>query len=208
MKAVVRLPPFPAGVFVALFIASCGVLLMQHPALALESKTFGGVVVAPGEVQEDASTAFGDVRVEGVVEEDVRSGFGDVFVGKAGRVGGDVETGFGDVEIRGPVGGDVEAGIGDVYIDAPVAGSVDVGRGEVELGPGAKVAGDVRCGNGEILGHTEAVQGDVMTGMRSDVKELKEGAVLGEVPGSTGWFFASLIFVACSLLLAVLAPRP
>lgn len=203
-----RPPALPARVFVALFVAACGVLVVQHPALALEGKTFGGVTVAPGEVREDASTAFGDVRVEGVVQEDVRSGFGDVYVGPPGAVGDDVETGFGDVEIRAPVGGDVETGLGDVYINAPVAGSVDVGRGEVELGPAARVAGDVRCGSGRILGDRSAVQGDVLTGMMSDAEELSQEAVLDVLPGGAGWLFGAVVFAACSVLLAVLAPRP
>ncbi|HJQ28096.1 MAG TPA: polymer-forming cytoskeletal protein, partial [Rubrobacter sp.] len=136
-------------------------------------------------------------------KNDVNSGFGDVYVD--GRVGDDIDAGFGDVKIEGPVGGDVHAEFGEVDVNAPVKGDVDVGRGDVTLGPRAAVHGNLEFGSGEFTGDEDAVRGAIMSrGMASDFHEPDGPDVLGFV----GWIFAALAFAACTVLAAVLAPRP
>jgi hypothetical protein len=179
-------------------------LLPPLPAHAFENKVLGDVVVEPGEIEPEVSTAVGDVAVEGAVERGVHSGLGDVVV--SGEVGSGINAGFGDVEVYGPVGGGIEAGFGDVYVDAPVRGDINVSRGDVELGPGALVLGNVYCGSGEIQPHPGAmVQGNMVTDVRPDMDHELYG--LG-IPGLVGWVFATAAFAACSALLAVLAPGP
>jgi hypothetical protein len=178
-------------------------LLPLPPAHAFENKAWGDVVVEPEETEEEVSTTFGDVTVDGLVEEDVHSAKGDVVVN--GGVGGDINAGFGDVELYGPVGGGVEAEFGDVYVDAPVRGDVNVGRGDVELGPEALVRGNVYYGRGEVRGNMDAVEGIMIAGRAPYMEH--EPAGFG-VPGLVGWFFATAAFLACSVLLAVLAPGP
>ncbi len=176
-------------------------VLLPPPAHASEKRLMGDVVVESGAIEAEVATAAGDVVVNGLVEDDVHSGFGDVVVN--GEVGGDVDAGSGDVDIEGDVAGDVHAGFGDVYVNASVAGDVDVGRGDVELGPRAAVSGDLESGGGEITGHWNAVEGDIMTG-RMDLDGPRGPDVLGFV----GWLFATLAFAACAVLAAVLAPGP
>jgi hypothetical protein len=148
----------------------------------------------------------GDVKVDGSVVRDVHSAFGDIEVNGDKGVGGDINAGFGDVRVNGPVGGGIDAGFGDVYVDAPVRGDVDVGRGEVTLGPRGQVQGNVYYGSGEFRGNREAVNGTVATGgMRHDMDP--EAGGFG-IPDLVGWVFAAAAFAACSVLLAVLAPRP
>lgn len=181
------------------------VALSPLQAHALENRTFGDVVVGPGETESEVSTAVGDVRVEGFVEGDVHSARGDIEVGGRG-VGGDVNAGFGDVEVHAPVGGDVDSGFGDVYVDARVRGDVNVGRGDLELGPDARVDGDVTSGSGEITPDPGAeVGGKWITGMRPGADHDWGGFGLLDV---VGWLFAAAVFTACSVLVAVLAPRP
>jgi hypothetical protein len=181
------------------------VALAPLPAHAFESNAFGDVVVEPGETESDVSTAVGDVTVEGVVEGDVRSGRGDIEVNGEG-VRGDINAGFGDVEVHAPVGGEIDAGFGDVDVDATVRGDVNVGRGDLGLGPAARVYGDVSSGGGEIRQHPEAmVEGKMVTGMRPEVDHDWGGLGILNI---LGWVFAAAVFAACSVLAAVLAPRP
>jgi cytoskeletal protein CcmA (bactofilin family) len=176
------------------------VVLLPVPARAEERLV--GDVVSKG-VEHDVSTVAGNVEVHGQVEDDVHSGFGNILV--KGEVFGDVDADFGDVSIEGPVEGDVHAEFGDVYVNAPVEGDVDVGHGDVDLGPNAKISGDLECESGKITGNRAAVEGDITAkGMALNFDESHGPDVLGFV----GWLFAALAFAACAVLAAVLAPRP
>jgi cytoskeletal protein CcmA (bactofilin family) len=177
------------------------VALLPIPAHAAEERLVGKVV-SKG-MEQNVSTVAGDVEVHGPVEDDVHSGFGDILV--KSKVGGDVDADFGDVNIQAPVDGDVHAEFGDVYVNAPVDGDVDVGHGDVELGPKAKISGDLVCESGRITGNRAAVKGDIKAeGMALGLDESHGPDVLGFV----GWLFAALAFAACAVLAAVLAPRP
>ncbi|HET7478500.1 MAG TPA: hypothetical protein VFJ72_03165 [Rubrobacteraceae bacterium] len=160
------------------------------------------VVVRPDERMDEVSTFMGDVRVDGPVAGDVGSAFGNVEIRHP--IGGTASSGWGDVYVYAPVRG-VAADFGDVYIDAPVAGNVDVEHGNVRLGPDALVLGNLNCGSGQVMGNRSAVRGAVLTGMASDFDRTSGDFKL---LGFVGWLFAALVFVACSLLVAVLAPGP
>lgn len=178
------------------------VVLSPLPAHAFENKALGDVVVERGQTESEVSTPVGDVKVDGMVEGDVRSGMGDVVVN--GEVGGDIKAGSGDVEVNGPVGGEIDAGFGDVRIDATVAGDVEVGRGDVELGPDARVGGDLHYASGEFSGDRAAVEGTVVAGaMRPGMDHDWDGFGILNI---VGWIFAAAVFAACSVLVAVLAP--
>ena len=198
------LPPNLLRPMLTLSVAVVGLVVVTAlPAQAFENKAFGDVVVEPGHTESGVSTPIGDVTVDGSVEGDVRSGIGNVEV--SGNVTGDIKAGRGDIEVNGPVGGGIEAGMGDVYIDAPVEGDVDVGRGDVELGPEALVRGNVYYGRGEVRGNMDAVEGIMIAGRAPYMEHEPDGF---GVPGLVGWFFATAAFLACSVLLAVLAPGP
>ena len=196
----------PAAIYVRpLLIVSivvfCFIALIPLPAQAAEERLVGDVVSRGAE--HDVSTVFGDVEVHGPVEDDVHSGFGDILV--KGEVLGDVDADFGHVSIQAPVDGDVHAECGDVYVNAPVDGDVDVGHGDVELGPEAKISGDLVCESGKITGDKNNVEGSITAqGMGLDFDESHGPDVLGFV----GWLFAALAFAACTVLAAVVAPRP
>jgi hypothetical protein len=184
------------------------VVLSAVPAHAFENKPLGDVVVERGQTEPEVSTPVGDVTVNGAVEGDVRSGVGDVVVN--GKVGGGIKAGSGDVEVNGPVGGDIDAGFGDVEINAPVDGDVEVGRGDVDLGPGGLVSGGVHYGSGEFSGNREAVAGTIRAGaMGPDMDHGMDHDWGGfGILDIVGWLFAATLFVACSVLVAVIAPGP
>ena len=184
------------------------VVISAAPAHAFENKPLGNVVVERGQTEPEVSTPVGDVTVNGTVEGDVRSGVGDVVVN--GKVGGGIKAGSGDVEVNGPVGGDIDAGFGDVEINAPVDGDVEVGRGDVDLGPGGFVRGGVHYGSGEFSGNREAVEGTIRAGgMEPDMDHGMDHDWGGfGILDIVSWLFAATLFVACSVLVAVLAPGP
>jgi hypothetical protein len=197
--ALARTNALPLGIISVVVLGL--VALLPIPAHAAEERLVGNVV-SKG-VEQNVSTVAGDVEVHGPVEDDVHSGFGDILV--KSKVGGDVDADFGDVNIQAPVDGEVHAEFGDVYVNAPVDGDVDVGHGDVELGPKAKISGDLVCESGRITGNRAAVKGDVKAeGMALGLDESHGPDVLGFV----GWLFAALAFAACAVLAAVLAPRP
>ncbi|QIN79423.1 hypothetical protein GBA65_13900 [Rubrobacter marinus] len=155
-------------------------------AAALEKEIFGNVVVEEGEVEDEVSTAWGDVVVRG-------------------RVTGDVHSGFGDVVTEGPVGGDVEAGFGDVRVDGPVEGDVKAGFGNLFLERGARVEGEIGLGYGAVREqHPEASVGGGVRTAGVDDADTPPGAS----PGTVAKGVATLGFAAAALLLAVVAPRP
>jgi hypothetical protein len=90
-----------------------------------------------------------------------------------------------------------------VSVYSSVGGDVDVEHGEVYLAPGARVSGDLKCGSGEIEGNRNAVAGAIDTGDMDF-----DGPSGRDILGVVGWILASAVFVACSVLAAVLAPRP
>jgi hypothetical protein len=175
------------------------VVLLPLQAHAAEKRFVGDVVVKSGAVAPEVSTGAGNVAVHGRVKNDVTAGMGNVYVD--GEVGGDIEAGYGHVKIEGPVGGDVRAEVGDVYVNAPVGGDVDVGRGDVVLGPRAAIDGDLEFGSGKFTGDEDAVEGAMISRGGPDFDEH-------DILGFVGWIFASLAFAACTVLAAVLAPRP
>jgi hypothetical protein len=180
------------------------IFLAAPPTYASENRTFGDVLVEPGETEDEISAVFGDVTVEGFVVGDVSSALGDVRIDN--RVGGDINAGFGDVEVRAPVGGAIEAGFGNVYIDAPVTGDVDVSRGNLRLGSDARISGHVFVGSGEIYGESGyVIEREVVVDPAHGLEDLPRDR------GSFGllvWVFAMALFAACSVLVAVLAPGP
>ncbi len=187
-------PPRPVvrALLTFLLATTAMLLLYQPPAHALEKALFGDVVVEPGQSKGDVSALLGDVEIRGPVEGNVRSGFGDVRVYE-------------------PVTGGIEADFGDVYIDSRVTGDVKVGHGQVDLGPEGFVAGDLYCENcqwhelPEEQVEGQKVFGMASGGMASGFGAQDEGS---RIPGFAGWLFATLVFVAVSVLAAVVAPRP
>lgn len=206
-SSLIRIPLNPLIVLSTLVV---GILVLSPPlpAYALERRPFGDISVPPGGTPSDVSTMFGDIYVGGPVAGSVESGSGDISVDN--EVGGNVSSAWGKVEINAPVSGTVGSDFGDVYINSSVGGNIDVEHGNVVLGRGAYIAGDLRCDSGSVVGNMNAVQGAVMTGMSSNLERRPEGPPRGfdrfSVLGAIGWMLAALVFAACSLLVAVLAP--
>ena len=176
-----------ALIMLSLAVLTLLVLLPPNASRAAEEKVFGDATVGPDGTPNDVSTVRGDILVNG-------------------RVGGDVESEFGNIKVKAPVGGDVESDFGNVYINDRVGGDLRVKRGEVKAGREAYVGGDLYCPDCTMDEFPRSqVGGEMRFGMAPG---------FGDPPGNSrllglvGWFFASLVFVAVSVLAAVLVPRP
>lgn len=179
----------PVRALTTLSLIAVGLLILLPPvaAHAAEKKVFENVVVPPEGNPGSVSTVFGDVEVNG-------------------GVGGSVRSDFGDVVVEAPVGGNVEADFGDVYINDRVGGDLRVKHGEVDAGSSARVGGDLICPGCTMDEFSKAqVGGEMRFGMSPGFNNSSDGS---RVLGIIGWFFATLVFVAISVLAAVLIPRP
>lgn len=181
-----RLPVRALAAF-SLLVLGLLILLPSSMAHAAEKRFFDDVVVGPGGTPDNVSTVTGDIEVRGAV-------------------GGDVKSDWGDIEVYAPVGGAVDADFGDVVVAAPVGGDLNVGHGEVEWRPGGRVGGDFYCPNCAMDEVSNAqVGGEMRFNMAPDFDDSSEGS---RILGVAGWFFGALVFVAVSVLAAVLVPRP
>ena len=179
--------PLRASITLSLIVLVLLALLPPQLAYAAEKSVFGDVVVGPDETPDSVSTVFGDVEVRG-------------------PVGGDVRSDFGDIEVKAPVGGAVDADFGDVLVSAPIGGNLEVGHGEVEWRPGGRVGGDFYCPNCAMDEFPNGqIGGEAQFGMAPGFDGSSGGS---RVLGLIGWFFGALVFVAISVLAAVLVPRP
>ncbi len=202
----------------AIFLLILGLMLIvpAPPARAFEGRVYGNVLVKSGQTVDEVSTTVGDITVApgAHVEGNVNSGVGNIRV--EGPVGGDVRSGSGNIEISAPIGGGVDAGNGNVYVNAPVRGNVEVGQGSVRYGPRAWIGGRVICRSScsmpkervsQLRASSTATdfQGGDFNNTSGTVSSHGDGA---GGPGFVGWMLATIAFMACSVLLSVVIPRP
>jgi uncharacterized RDD family membrane protein YckC len=99
---------------------------------------WGEARLAANQVADGVIAIFGDARVEGEVMDAV-------------------VTIFGDAHVSGPVHGGVVALFGSVYIDGPVQEAAVSVFGDMELGPNAKIEGDIAVVGGKLTRDPAAV---------------------------------------------------
>ncbi|HEY6004654.1 MAG TPA: hypothetical protein VIV57_17400 [Anaeromyxobacter sp.] len=103
----------------------------------------GGDVVLRGHAGDDARLAGGTVRIAGRVDDDLTAAGGRVRVERDGVVGGRAFLAGGEIVVSGTVGR-LRATGERVTIEGTVRGDVDAKAGSLEIGPTARIAGDVR----------------------------------------------------------------
>lgn len=141
------------------FIAGSSVLVRQSVTgdlfaaggeLDVVATVNGDVVLAGGRVQLDATAgqdvyaAGGRVAVDGPIARNVRIAGGSVQIGPRAKVGGGATIAGGKIDVLGPIERYLQVAAGSVYIDAPVGGDVEVVGRYIELGPNARIAGNLR----------------------------------------------------------------
>ncbi|HKU14640.1 MAG TPA: RDD family protein [Steroidobacteraceae bacterium] len=160
---------------------------------------------------------WGDARLlEGEAADGVIAIFGDAHVD--GEVEEAVVTIFGNAHVKGPVHGGVVSLFGNVYIDGPVHEAAVAVLGDLELGPNARLDGDIAVVGGKLTqepgavvrGHTEIMAGDFagLSGLRLWIEKcLFYARPLAFDPG-LGWAWAVAFgFLLFYVVLALLFDR-
>ncbi len=158
---------------------------------------FGHAHLAADEKSDNVVAVFGAATAEGEVTDSVVSIFGPN-------------------RVAGPVHGEVVAVFGNSYVNSPVGRDVVVVFGNLELGPEARVDGQIVCIGGTVMRDPAATVLQGTTNILSvNVDWLKgwfEQCLLKARPlafdSRVGWAWAAAFsFLAFYLLLALLFPR-
>jgi cytoskeletal protein CcmA (bactofilin family) len=112
-------------------------------AVAGDALLLGGTVRLGSGVGHSVYAAAGKLSVHGPVGRNLRVAGGQVELLEEAEVAGNVSVGAGRVTLRGPVRGELRVGGGTVLIDGPVQGDVWVSAGELQLGPNARLQGNL-----------------------------------------------------------------
>ena len=109
---------------------------------------------------------WGDARLPAnEIADGVIAIFGDTHV--EGEVWDAVVAIFGNSHVTGPVHGGVVSVFGNTYIDGPVSDAAVAVFGDLELGPNARVEGDIAVVAGKLTRHPDAVvsgQSEIVAG--------------------------------------------
>ena len=157
---------------------------------------------------------WGDARLAAdKVADGVIAVFGNAHVD--GEVIDAVVTIFGDAHVNGPVHGGVVSLFGNTYIDGPVQEAAVAVFGDLELGPNAKVEGDIAVVGGKLTrdpgavveGESELMLGNFsgLQGVRTWIEKCLFYARLLAFEADLGWAWAIafgflLFYVVIALL--------
>lgn len=157
---------------------------------------FGNSVLPKGETADAVIAVFGSATAEGDVVDAVVSVFGDSRV--TGTVGDVVVAVMGNVYVNGHVTGDVVAVFGDIELgpDAKVDGQVTCVLGTVKRDAGAALSQGVKnVGGGRSLVHRERIMAWIHECLFMG-RPLAFGPHLGWAWAVAGTFLALYIFLA------------
>lgn len=160
---------FSAGADVELPRPSTGDVVMAggtvqvNHAVAGDGIVAGGNVLLNGTFGGDLYAAGGQVRIDGKVEGNTRIAGGKISFGPHSELLGGVSVAAGNAEISGTLRDYLQLTAATVRLNASVEGDVDVTSPSLEVGPTARIAGNliVRGPNPPELGHGAVVQGNV-----------------------------------------------
>jgi cytoskeletal protein CcmA (bactofilin family) len=138
------------------FLAGCSVDV--DGAVGGDALVAGGKVRVGAPVSQSLYAAAGQVTVNTNIGRNARIAGGQVALGSRAQVAGNVVVAGGDVRIEGTVKGYLRAAGGRVLINGPVDGDVVATAGTVELGPSARIAGQLRYASREELKRDAAAQ--------------------------------------------------
>ena len=111
----------------------------------------GGEVRIDAETGQDLYTAGGHVALNAAVKRNARMAGGKVEIGSQARIVGNATMAGGEVAVLGDVDGQLAVAGGRVYLNGLVAGNVDASGGEIELGPRARIGGNLNYRSPEAL---------------------------------------------------------
>ena len=159
--------------------AVAGDLIIAGGQVIVVAPAGGDLLAAGGEVRIDADAgqdlyaAGGRVALNAAVKRNARMAGGRLDLGSRASIAGNATLAGGDVIILGDVHGQLAVAGGRIYINGRVAGNVDASGGEIELGPQARIDGNLnyrssvelkRSPGAEVRGTIVREPGDVPWG--------------------------------------------
>jgi len=182
--------PVPGDVFLA------GCSIDVDGAVGGDAMVAGGRVRVGAPVSQSLYAAGGQLTVNTHIGRNARIAGGQVALGSRSQVAGNVVVAGGNVRIEGAVKGYVRAAGGRVLINGPVDGDVVATAGKVELGPNARIGGQLRYASREEIKRDAAahVQGGVQRMQVPDQAERSVGR-------RGGWVWSiGLMLIAAALV--------
>jgi cytoskeletal protein CcmA (bactofilin family) len=176
------------------FLAGCSIDV--EGAVDGDALVAGGTVRLGAPIGQSLYAAGGQLFVNANVARNARIAGGQVALGSRSQVAGNVVVAGGNVRIEGAVKGYVRAAGGRVLINGPVDGDVVATAGKVELGPNARIGGQLRYASREEIKRDAAahVQGGVQRMQVPDQAERSVGR-------RGGWVWSiGLMLIAAALV--------
>jgi cytoskeletal protein CcmA (bactofilin family) len=157
-------------------------------------------ITIDGKVGDSVRYFAKDVNVNGTIEGDLVVFAGDVTLAPKAHVTGDVSAFAGHVVIEGTVDGSLKTTGGSVVVGGKIAGDANIRSDEVEIGPNARVGGDLSytSRNQLDLEGKGIVAGDI------DYMEKKDKEEERSLP-SVGKFFKWFWFTTAGLVAGLVA---
>ena len=193
---------------IAIFTAALG--LAQAAAAADEvvindSVHLGGNVSITETVEGPLHAAAGNILVEAPVHGNARMAGGKIEFARDASVSGDVALAGGTVVIDGPVTGNVRAVGGTVTLNGAIGGDAKIAAGTLNLGPDARIAGQLDFRGGDLNQDPAAqVSGGVTRHARNHWRHEEHSASERFL---RGWMWTAGLVVLAALLAAAL-PGP
>ncbi|HET9948889.1 MAG TPA: polymer-forming cytoskeletal protein [Longimicrobiales bacterium] len=162
----------------------------------------GADQVVSGRVDGSVRAAGADVRVEASVGRNVTLAGADVELASASRVERNAYLAGSTIRIAGEVAGHAYVGGNEVEVDGVIGGDLRVEAARLTIGPGARIAGDVRYRTepgGAAIDPGATIEGQIQE--LPPREEPEEGS-------GVGWYALRLLgFLAAGLLLVAAFPR-
>lgn len=143
-------------------LTALGGRVVVDQAVGSDALLLGGTVDVRSSVGGDLRAAGGDVALEGAVGGDVLAAAGSLRLTRDARVAGSARLTGGDVRVEGPVDGGLTVRARRLFLNAPVGGSVQSTVEEIQLGPLARVGGDLRYSAASVVQDPAAVVSGVV----------------------------------------------
>ena len=192
----------PAAAIPGDFGATGGRVTLDQPVGA-DAMLAGGAVDVRAPVAGDLRAVGGDVNVEARVGGELFAAGGNVAVRPAAAVAGLARLYGANVVVEGPLAGDLDAAGEKVTINGEVRGNVHVEAGAVELGPLARIGGNLRySAQGELKKAEGATVAGTLTRepLRGDDRRQWRGAA------AVGGPFSYIALLACAAVFLLVAP--
>ncbi|NYG31554.1 polymer-forming cytoskeletal protein [Sphaerotilus montanus] len=141
-----------------------GDLIVSGGSVDLDAPVAGDMLAVGGKLRLGADTARsvhaagGQLSLDARVGRHARVAGGQVELGPKAEIGGNLSVAGGRVRLYGQVRGQVHSAGGQLLIDGPVGGDVVALHARIELGPNARIAGQLRYRSEEPLVQDPAAQ--------------------------------------------------